>query len=131
MVEILFIGYFLFLMILMVRHRLMIIFYFVIAVVKILMAVISSTIELFFQTGSQLKETEGERSLYLVYQNREHFIGKKLDYIISKVGKPSNSKKYVVTWKSGGCTVSAWINKKGKCIDMNIVRVIEPPADKK
>ncbi len=83
-------------------------------------AVVSIIKELYLSVNLSVEETEGERFLCCVYRSRECFIGKKLDYIIREIGKPSNRKKHVVMWESGRYAVSAWINKRGKCIDMKI-----------
>ncbi|MCC8366068.1 hypothetical protein J8V57_07200, partial [Xenorhabdus sp. PB61.4] len=119
-VSILFMSYILFLMISMVRHRLVLIFYLFSAVIEMVIVVFSITRELYLSADLSVEETEGERFLCCVYRSREYFIGKKLDCIINEIGKPNNRKKHVVMWKSGRYAVSAWINKRGKCIDMKI-----------
>ncbi|WP_141554528.1 hypothetical protein [Xenorhabdus stockiae] len=104
----------------MIKHRLVLIFYFFSAVIEMVIAVVSIIKELYLSADLSVEETEGERFLCCVYRSREYFIGKKLDYIINEIGKPSNRKKHVVMWESGRYAVSAWINKRGTCMDMKI-----------
>ncbi|WP_446469139.1 hypothetical protein [Xenorhabdus stockiae] len=110
----------------MVKHRLALIFYFISAVIEMVIVVVSIIRELYFSADLSVEETEGERFLCCVYRSREYFIGKKLDYIINEIGKPSNRKKHVVMWESGRYALSACINKIGKCIDMKINYVHKP-----
>lgn len=137
-VTIMFMLFFLLLIIYRARFSLIAMFRLLIVIIKILIFAICSFMKIFcffmemkFYTYFSSRKTKNERFIYRIYHNSDHFIGKKLDYIISKVGQPPSSReKNVITWEAGRYSVSIWL-KNGICSGISMSESVSPPSTKK